>query len=147
MWGSAPTGHAGLSALAPGRSGSPPRQANIALQQQQQQQWLEGSPCGSRSGRPGSGRRGYASSSSAGSPQRPVSPGAAGLLDAAAVVAAELQAEQVEAERMNSRLRFAEDKLLQQVCGAQGVQGLASCNKIGHVRAALRFVMPYFWEE
>lgn len=64
----------------------------------------------------GSAQRGYASSSCKGSPQqRPRSPGAAGLLDVAAAVAAELEAEREEASRISCRLRFAEDKILQQV--------------------------------
>jgi hypothetical protein len=97
------------SALSPRRCGSPPSTRNVALQQQQQ--WHGGSPKSVRSA--GSDQRGY--SSGKGSPQRPRSPGAAGLLDAAAVVAAEMEAEREEASRMSSRLRFAEDKLLQQV--------------------------------
>lgn len=37
------------------------------------------------------------------------------MVDAAAAVAAELEAEREEAARMSNRLRFAEDKILQQV--------------------------------
>jgi hypothetical protein len=37
-------------------------------------------------------------------------------MDAAAAVAAELDAEREQAARINNRLRFAEDKILQQVC-------------------------------
>lgn len=81
----------------------------------QQQQWHGGSPKSVRSA--GSAQRGY--SSCKGSPQRPRSPGAAGLLDAAAAVAAELEAEREEASRISSRLRFAEDKILQQVRGCE----------------------------
>jgi hypothetical protein len=47
--------------------------------------------------------------------QRPSSPGAAGLLDAAVVLAAELEGDKVDAAVLKSRMRFAEDKLLQQV--------------------------------
>ena len=36
-------------------------------------------------------------------------------MDAAAAVASELEAERMESERISSRLRFAEDKILQQV--------------------------------
>lgn len=47
--------------------------------------------------------------------QRPGSPGAAGLLNAAAALAAELEGDKVDAALLESRMRFAEDKLLQQV--------------------------------
>jgi hypothetical protein len=47
--------------------------------------------------------------------QRPSSPGAAGLLHAAVALAAELEGDKVDAALLESRMRFAEDKLLQQV--------------------------------
>lgn len=122
---------ANYPAISPIRCGSPPRRGYLPDQQQQQQQVSS----------PNSRGRGYKAAhaayaspdhiaahrgaghvvAEAGPPlgyavqQRPTSPGAAGLLNAAAVLAAEVEAGRGDAAVLESRLRYAEDKLLQQV--------------------------------
>lgn len=107
--------------------------------QQQQQHWYDGSPKSVRSAPAGNSsgssarRGGYSITNSNISPQqqqgrRPCSPGAAGLVDAAAAVAAELEAERQQAARISTRLRFAEDRLMQQVGGWVCVWGLCVCD-------------------
>jgi hypothetical protein len=51
--------------------------------------------------------------------RRPGSPAAAGLLDAAVALAAEVESGQSNAAVLDSRLRFAEEKLLAQVRASQ----------------------------
>jgi hypothetical protein len=133
-------------AASPNRSGSPASPHTLALQQQH---WQDGSPRSVRTA--GSFRRGY-SNSAGNSPQhqqqRPRSPGAAGLVDAAAAVAAELEAEREEAARMSNRLRFAEDKILQQVCvRVECVNGCENCMRCSadcthHMRGACKRTPP-----
>lgn len=126
---------AGYPVLSPLRCGSPPRQGYLPSSQQQQ----FNSP-NSRSRRysrpvqasypssegqqvsPTKGRgqvvpieAGIAGGCGVQQQQRSASPGAAGLLNAAAVLAAEVEAGRGDAAVLDSRLRFAEDKLLQQV--------------------------------
>lgn len=125
MWGASPPPAAGLrGSLSPLQDGSSPPTRVAALLQQQQQWLVESTRTGSRAAAAISRSRrggGGGASCSSSSPQRPHSPGAAVLMDAAAAVAAELEAERGQAEQLNSRLRFAEDKILQQVGVCMGM--------------------------
>lgn len=123
-----------LSAVSPTRCGSPPRRGHMPGQEQVQYLGTPGSLRGSiKAVYPPSAVSVDAqvvSSQQSGSEaawhscyrvqQRPSSPAAAGLLDAAAALAAEVEADRGDTAMLENRLRYAEDKLLQQVRGVSG---------------------------
>ncbi|WIA28396.1 hypothetical protein OEZ86_010942 [Tetradesmus obliquus] len=136
-----------LSALSPIRC-NPPRQGKFPgeLQQQWPAADADGG-CrryGGKARSPGDAAAACsAGPASCGSPggrgvQRPGSPGAVGLLNAAAALAAELEGDKVDAALLESRMRFAEDKLLQQEAELVRLQGqaVAARRRVKSVTAA-----------
>lgn len=117
--------------LSPIRCGSPPRQGYLPGQEQQQPSFNPSSRgrgnAGAQAAYPlsdGEQIEAHSSGNQMVVPgrrlrQRPTSPAAAGLLDAAAALAAEVEAGRGDAALLEGRMRYAEDKLLQQVRGCK----------------------------